>query len=70
MRLEERTTITIEEAARALGVARGTAYEAADDLGAIRVGERRLVVPVAPLAAKLGLTAAELLERLDEDSAA
>jgi hypothetical protein len=37
-------------------------------MSAIRMGAR-LVVPVVPLAEQLGLSPAELLARLDEDSA-
>ena len=47
---QERQTLTIEEAARALGVGRNAAYDAArrGDLPVIRLG-RRLVVPRAAL---------------------
>ena len=46
----ERQTLTVEEAAKALGIGRGSAYEAArsGQLPVIRVG-RRLVVPRAGL---------------------
>lgn len=46
----ERQTLTVEEAARALGIGRGSAYEAVrrGDIPSIRVG-RRLVVPRAAL---------------------
>jgi excisionase family DNA binding protein len=50
-----RLTYTVEEAAALLGIARGTAYEAARDgsLPTIRLG-RRLLVPRARLAELLG----------------
>ena len=46
----ERVTITIEEAARLLGISRGSAYTAArtGQLPTIRVG-KRLIVPVRSL---------------------
>ena len=49
MRFEKRTTITVEEACRALSVGRQTGYEAVrtGQIPAVRVG-RRWVVPVAP----------------------
>ena len=42
----ERETLTVEQAAKVLGIGRGTAYEAvrAGELPAIRIG-KRLVVP-------------------------
>lgn len=42
----DRQTVTVEEAARALGIGRGTAYEAVrrGEIPAIRLG-KRLVVP-------------------------
>lgn len=42
----QRQTLTVEEAAKALGIGRGTAYEAVKrgEIPSIRVG-RRLVVP-------------------------
>jgi excisionase family DNA binding protein len=50
----ERLTITVEEAARLLGVSRGSAYEAArrGDIPTIRLG-KRLIVPVKGLEALL-----------------
>jgi excisionase family DNA binding protein len=71
VRFRERTTITVEEAGRALSVGRQTIYEAVrtGEVPAVRVG-RRWVVPVAPLAKQLGLSSAELLTRLAEDDAA
>lgn len=48
--LEERQTLSVEQAARALGIGRGTAYQAvrAGDIPSIRIG-RRIVVPRAAL---------------------
>jgi excisionase family DNA binding protein len=45
-----RETLTVPEAARALGISRNSAYEAVrrGELGAVRLG-RRLVVPRAAL---------------------
>jgi excisionase family DNA binding protein len=50
----ERLTLTIEDAARLLGIGRGSAYEAArrGEIPVIRVG-RRLLVPQEGLAAML-----------------
>jgi len=47
----ERLTMTVEEAAAAIGVSRATAYLLAKTGGlpVIRVGERRLVVPIKQL---------------------
>lgn len=47
----ERLTMTVEEAGEALGVSRATAYLLANTgrIPAIRISERRLVVPVAAL---------------------
>lgn len=46
----ERETLTVDEAARLLGIGRGTAYEAArrGDLPVVRIGGR-LLVPRAAL---------------------
>ena len=58
-------TLTIPEAAELLGVSRNTAYETARRDGelagvqVIKLGERRLVIPRAPLLAVLGLNAAD-----------
>ncbi len=64
-------TVSVAEAAQLLGVGRSLAYELARWRGelapgvpVVRVGERRYRVPVRPLAAALGLTESELLERL------
>ena len=54
-------TLTIAEAAELLGVSRNTAYETARRDGSlagvpvIRVGQRRLLLPRAPLLAMLGV---------------
>jgi excisionase family DNA binding protein len=68
MRTKERTTLSVEEAARALGVARTVMYAAAGrgEFGAMRLG-RRLVIPLAPLAEKLGLSETEVLARLEDE---
>ncbi len=49
-RTEVRRTLTVEQAARELGIGRGLAYEAArrGELPTLRVG-RRLLVPVVAL---------------------
>ncbi len=46
-----RLTYTVEEAASLLGISRGLAYEMVrqGDLPALRLGQRRLLVPVASL---------------------
>jgi excisionase family DNA binding protein len=58
-RLLSQATITVEEAARLLGISRPTAYAAArtGELPTLRFGRRRLV-PVARLRAMLGADAA------------
>mgnify|MGYP001557829489 CR=1 FL=1 len=47
----ERLTMTVEEAGKALGISRATAYMLAKtgQLPTIRLGERRLVVPKVAL---------------------
>jgi len=56
--VEQRQTMTIEEAAAALGISRGTAYQAAREgrLPVIRISPRRLVVPKSALDALLAGT--------------
>lgn len=51
----EEPTVTVERAARELGISRGSAYEAArtGDLPTIRMG-RRILVPTARLLELLG----------------
>ncbi|MBK5222033.1 MAG: helix-turn-helix domain-containing protein [Acidimicrobiia bacterium] len=57
MRSEHPLTLTVEEAGRALGVGRSTAYELvrSGDLASIRL-RRRIVVPTAHVAEQLGVT--------------
>lgn len=57
MRSEHPLTLTVEEAGRALGVGRSTAYELvrAGDLASIRL-RRRIVVPIAHVAEQLGVS--------------
>jgi excisionase family DNA binding protein len=54
--LRSRLTITVEEAAAALGIGRTAAYEAVrrGELETLRLG-RRVLVPTAPLLRLLGL---------------
>ena len=64
-------TLTIDEAARWLGISRGSAYEAARSgeiagVVVIRVG-RRLLVPKAPLFELLGLDPHAVDETADGD---
>lgn len=53
--LRQRPTLSVAEAAQALGIGRRLAYEAVrrGDLPAIRIGDRRVVVPTAALLAML-----------------
>jgi hypothetical protein len=64
MRFAQRTTIDADDVARAYGISRESAYGQAGALGAIRIG-RRLVFPVAKVAADLGITTEELLDRCE-----
>ena len=64
-------TLTIDEAARWLGISRGSAYEAARSgeiagVVVIRVG-RRLLVPRAPLLELLGVDEQTVDETADEE---
>ncbi len=54
-------TLTVEQAGKVLGVGRSTAYELvrSGDLKAIRL-RRRIVIPVAHLADRLGVTQADV----------
>jgi excisionase family DNA binding protein len=54
--VNEPLTISVEEAARLLGISRGLAYEAArrGDIPVIRLGRRRLLVPRARLLELVG----------------
>ena len=47
----EKLTLTIEQASRAIGVSRATGYKLANsgELPVIRLGEKRMVVPIAAL---------------------
>jgi len=47
--MDERQTLTVEEAARVLGLGRNSAYQAVErgDLPVLRVGRRLLVRPAA-----------------------
>ena len=51
----QRLTITVEQAGKILGISRATAYALARQgrLGAIRISDKRFVVPMAKLAALL-----------------
>ena len=63
-------TCSVEAAAALLGIGRSSAYQAARFSGEIagvpvlRIG-RRLVVPIRPLAERLGLAEDEILRRLE-----
>ena len=64
-------TLTIFEAARWLGISRGSAYEAARSgeiagVVILRVG-RRILIPRAPFFAALGLDQQTVNETADED---
>jgi len=52
-----RLTYTVEEAAKALGISRGLAYEMVREgrLPALRLGQRRLIIPRAALEGLLDL---------------
>lgn len=56
---EERLTMTIEEAAAVLGISRATAYTLANTgrLPAIRISDRRLIIPRKALDALLATAA-------------
>jgi len=57
----QRLTLTVEQAAKVLGIGRSTAYELVHtgDIPSLRLG-RRIVVPVARLAALLGTSSTKL----------
>jgi hypothetical protein len=61
---DKRTTLNVPEVAKAYGISRETAYQQADALGCVRIG-KRIVFPVAKVAAQLGISANELLARCD-----
>jgi len=66
MRIDHPLTLTVEQAGRLLGVGRSTAYELvrSGELDCLRL-RRRLVVPVAQIADRLGMSLAELWGALD-----
>jgi excisionase family DNA binding protein len=51
---EQKSTLTVEEAARLLGISRGLAFQAVrrGDIPSIRIG-RRILIPIARLHAML-----------------
>jgi excisionase family DNA binding protein len=55
-------TVTVEQAAKLLGIGRSTAYELVHtgDIPSLRLG-RRIVVPRAHLSGRLGMTAEDPL---------
>lgn len=55
---QDTPTLTVEQAAEALGISRGSAYEAVNrgEIPSLRIG-RRLVIPTAALWRMLGLDA-------------
>lgn len=61
MRADHPLTLTVEQAAEFLGIARSTAYELVrtGDIESIRL-RRRIVVPTKPLAEKLNVSIAEV----------
>lgn len=65
----ERATVTIEEAARILGIGRACAYEAArtGSLPVLRIGVKRLVVPRRALERLLNGGETTREKRGDED---
>lgn len=54
-------TLTVEQAAEVLGIGRSTAYELVHtgDIPSLRLG-RRIVVPIARLASRLGVDSEDL----------
>lgn len=69
--LQGRATVTIPEAGKLLGLNRNSSYSAAKagHIPTLRVGERRLVVPVAPLLRMLGLEDNAATERAEAPAA-
>lgn len=61
-------TVTVDEAAKLLGIGRSTAYELVHtgDIPSLRLG-RRIVVPVAQIAAQLGLSYDAVWTLMDHD---
>lgn len=66
MRTDHPLTLTVEQAAQVLGVGRSTAYELvrSGELKSIRL-RRRIVVPVAHLAERLGVDRADIWSAVD-----
>lgn len=69
MQSDRPLTLTVEQAGRLLGVGRSTAYELvrSGDLECLRL-RRRVVVPTARIADRLGLTLAEVWEAIRTDT--
>lgn len=69
MNVNHSLTLTVEQAAELLGIGRSTAYELVRSgcLDSIRL-RRRIVVPVAQLAARLGVSASEVWTSLEVHS--
>ena len=59
--MEQRLTVTVEEAGRLLGISRNLAYELISQgkIPAIRLGQRRVVVPLESLKRYLANSAIE-----------
>ena len=70
MRTDHPLTLTVEQAGHLLGVSRSTAYELvrSGDLECLRL-RRRVVVPTAQVAQRLGMTLAEVWDALQARSA-
>ena len=66
MRTNQSLTMTVEQAAEVLGIGRATAYELVrkGDVASVRLG-RRIVVPVAHLAERLGVGREEVWAALE-----
>ena len=65
---EHPLTLTVEQAAKILGIGRSTAYELVHtgDTPSLRLG-RRIVVPIAPLASRLGVDSARVSSEVNRD---
>jgi excisionase family DNA binding protein len=66
MRTNQSLTMTVEQAAEVLGIGRATAYAlvGTGDIASVRLG-RRIVVPVAHLAERLGVDRADVWAALE-----
>jgi excisionase family DNA binding protein len=64
-------TLTVEQAGRLLGIGRSTAYEivASGDLPSIRL-RRRIVVPTAQLAERLGVDKEDIWRTIERNDGA